>query len=90
MDKDKSLEKHKYLSDLFKNDSEEFEKVTNQMVEDLIRGSPPEYQLKLRLLQVKWDKRVKGGDTPHNRLTLAKDMFFEHFYNVFKPSLDQR
>lgn len=87
MDKDKSLKKHKYLSDLYKNDPEEFKKVTNQTIEGFIRGSPPEHQLKLRLLQAKWDKRVKGGNTPHNRLTLAKDMFFEHFYNVFQPSL---
>jgi len=87
IDKEKSLQKHKRLSGLYRQDPGEFEKVTNQMVEDLIRDSPPEYQLRLRLLQAKWDKRMKGGNTPHNRLTLAKDMFFEHFYNVFQPSL---
>ena len=87
MDKNKSLQKHKYLSDLCENDPEEFKKVTNQIVEDFIKSSPPEYQLKLRLIQAKWDKHMRGANTSHNRLALAKDMFFKHFYNVFQPSL---
>jgi len=87
VDKNKSLQRHKCLSDLYKNNPEEFRKVTSQMIENFIKGSPPEYQLKLRLIQAKWDKRMKGANTSHNRLALAKDMFFEHFYNVFQPSL---
>ena len=87
MDENKSLEKHKYLSDLYKNDPEEFERVTNKMIEDCIKNSPKKYQFKLKVLQSRWNNHVKKGNTPHNRLVLAKDMFFEQFFNKFQPGL---
>ena len=77
------------MSKLYKEDPEAFEKKRKELVEEAIINAPPKIQLKLRSLQSKWDKRMRGAGLKENRLVFAKSMLMDNFINEFKPGIHQ-
>jgi len=91
MDKQKvreqAIEQHERLSKLFKTNPEAFEKERKRLIEETILSAPPEQQLKLRLLQARWDRYMRKAGSQENRLAIAKSLFWEHFYETWYPAV---
>jgi hypothetical protein len=89
--KEKQMESkfHDDMSKLFREDPEAFEKKRKELVEKTISNASPKNQLKLRVLQAKWDKRMNGAGLEENRLVFAKSMLMDNFINEFKPTIQQ-
>ena len=80
---------HKRLSKLFRENPEEFEAERVCMIEELIENAPPEQQLKLRAIQAKWDATMKKAGSESNRLAMAQSMFWNNFFDEWKPTFDK-
>lgn len=87
--KDKeSLERHRRLSKLFKEDRLSFERERKRMIDELVNSVEDEDQReRLRSLQASWDKMMRGAGSPQNRLVLAQTFFWSHFHEVWHPSI---
>ena len=84
----KALEEHARLHRLFVEDRLAFERERKKMIDTVINSARSEEEKeKLRALQAKWDKRMKGAGTKNNRLVLAQMFFWEHFQEKFNPAL---
>ena len=58
------------------------------MIDAVINSARSEEEKeKLRTLQSKWDKRMKGAGSLENRFVLAQTFFWEHFQEKFNPTL---
>lgn len=80
---------HNEMSKLFKEDPEAFEKKRQELVEKLITNAPPHTQLKLRALQAKWDKTMRGAGLEENRLALARNMLMSKLLDEFNPAIQK-
>lgn len=80
---------HDKMSKLFKEDPEAFEKETKKLTEELITSASPENQLKLRLIQSKWDNMMNKGNDPHNRLVFAQSILINHLVEEFHPKMQE-
>lgn len=84
-----ALEKHTLLSRLFREDRLAFERKRKEMIEDVIHAAKSEeLKNKLRAFQESWDKKMRGAGSQHNRLILAQTFFWEHFHEVWHPSIE--
>ncbi len=79
----------KEMSDLYKEDPTAFEKKQKELIEETITSAPKGAQLKLRLLQAKFDKLMRGAGSKENRLALAQGMFWTQFLDVFDPAIQE-
>lgn len=77
----------KELCELYKIDPEAFENKRKEMIEDVIKSAPAHMQLKLRLTQAKWDRRMRGAGSAENRLVFAKSILMDQFINEFNPMM---
>ena len=80
---------HAEMIKLIKEDPEEFERVRLSLIENVITSAPENQQLKLRAIQAKWDKTMKGAGSKENRFVFAKDMLITQFLEVFNPKLKE-
>jgi len=80
---------HERMSKLYKEDPEAFEKEQARMIEELILNAPDHLQLKLRLAQAKWNKKIRNIGDMENRLSMAKAILMEQFLEVFNPTLQE-
>jgi hypothetical protein len=80
---------HKQLAKLFRENPEKFEIERKRMIEEFIESAPPEQQLKLRAVQAKWDVAMRKAGSERNRLAIAQGMFWNNFFDVWKPTLDE-
>ncbi|MBW1800411.1 MAG: DUF3135 domain-containing protein [Deltaproteobacteria bacterium] len=84
----KALEEHDRLHQLFVKDRLSFERERKRMIEDVIKSAiSKEEKDRLRAIQAKWDKRMKGAGSQDNRFVLAQTFFWEHFQEKFNPTL---
>ena len=85
-----SLERHVRLSKLFNEDRLSFERERKRMIDGVIESVEDEGQRqRLRSLQESWDKKMRGAGSKHNRFVLAQTFFWEHFYEVWQPAIQQ-
>ena len=83
-----ALERHARLSRLFRKDRLAFERERKRMIEEVIGSVEDEEQAdRLRAFQESWDKRMKGAGSNHNRFVLAQSFFWEHFHEVWHPTI---
>ncbi|RJR40751.1 MAG: DUF3135 domain-containing protein [Desulfobacteraceae bacterium] len=88
--RDEALKNHERLSRLFKEDRLSFERERRNAIKELIESAPNEEQKKrLWDLQNSWDKKMKGAGSAHNRMVLAKVIFWDHFHNVWNPEIQK-
>ena len=86
--KKKALEEHDRLHRLFVEDRLSFERELKTMINTIINSvRNKEEKEKLKALQAKWDKRMKGAGSKNNRFVLAQMFFWEHFQEKFNPTL---
>jgi hypothetical protein len=86
--RNEALENHDRLSKLFKEDRFSFERERREQIRALIDCVQNEKQReRLRELQYRWDKRLKGAGSPHNRWVLCQSFFWEHFHEVWNPAI---
>lgn len=83
-----ALEKHERLSRLFREDRLAFERERRKMIQEVVESAGDE-ALKRKLLdfQSRWDKRMKGAASEHNRFVLAQSFFWEHFHSAWQPAV---
>lgn len=85
-----SLEKHARLSKLFKEDRFAFERERKRMIDEIINSVEDEEQRnRLWALQESWDKKMKGAGSRHNRLVLSQTFFWEHFHEIWHPTIQK-
>ena len=83
-----SLEKHARLSKLFKENRLAFERERKRMIDEIINSVEDESQRnRLLSLQESWDKKMRGAGSKHNRFVLAQTLFWEHFHEVWHPTI---
>jgi len=83
-----SLETHDRLHRLFVEDRLSFERERRHAIQELIDSVKDEgMKAKLGALQASWDKRMKGAGSLHNRFVLAQTFFWEHFHEVWNPTI---
>jgi len=80
---------HEEMSRLYKENPEKFEAMRKELIEETIRNAPPYQQLKLRVLQAKWDGAMKRAGSPENRFAMAQGIFWANFFDSWKPTIDQ-
>jgi hypothetical protein len=84
----KALERHAWLSRLFRKDRLAFERERKKMIDEIIGSVEDEEQVnRLRALQERWDKRMKSAGSSHNRFVLAQSFFWDHFHEVWHPTI---
>lgn len=84
----RALENHERLSRLFREDRLAFERERKRLIDDVINQAENEEQRdRLKELQAKWNKRMRGAGSDHNRLVLAKTFFWEHFHEKWHPTI---
>jgi hypothetical protein len=85
-----ALERHRRLSNLFRENPFAFELERKKMIEEVIAGVDEAGQRKrLRALQGRWDKRMKGAGSSYNRFVLAKMLFWDHFNQDWHPAIQK-
>jgi hypothetical protein len=85
-----ALERHKELSRLFREDRFAFERERKRLIEEVINSTDdPCQRERLRELQEKWNRRMKGAGCKHNRFVLAQTFFWEHVREVWQPTLQK-
>jgi hypothetical protein len=85
-----SLERHRKLSKLFRENPFAFELERKKMIEEVISSvDDVEQGERLRSLQDAWEKRMKGAGSPQNRFVLAKMIFLDHLNEVWNPSIQE-
>jgi hypothetical protein len=83
-----ALERHAWLSRLFRKDRLAFERERKRMIDEIIGSVKDEGQVnRLRALQERWDKRMKSAGSNHNRFVLAQSFFWDHFHEVWHPAI---
>ncbi len=82
-----ALEKHKFMSELYKKNRFMFEIEAKKEIEALIKSAPEEYQSWLRETQEYWNNKMKNAGSKHNRLVLAEQVLMSQFVNVFQPAV---
>lgn len=80
---------HEKMSKLYKEDPKAFEEEQAKLVEELIVSAPDHLQLKLRLAQAKWNRKLRNIGSLENRLAMAKAMLMEQFLEIFNPTLQE-
>lgn len=86
--REEALEKHKWMSELFKKNRFMFEVEAKKEVEKFINSAPEEYRETLQNLHEQWKNTLKGAGSKHNRLVLAQHMLNEQiqrFNECLKP-----
>jgi len=85
-----ALEEHDRLSRLFREDRLAFERERKRMIDDLINNvEDQEQRNRLRSFQEAWDKKMRGAGSEHNRFVLAQAFFWEHFHEVWHPTIQK-
>lgn len=84
-----ALERHEKLARMFREDRFAFERERRRLIEEVIHSTDDLSQRKrLRDLQEKWNRRMKGAGSTHNRFVLAQTFFWEHVREVWQPALE--
>ena len=87
---EKALEEHARLHRLFQENRFAFELERKRAIEAVIQSArSEEMKDRLRALQASWDQTMKHAGPKENRLVLAKTLFWDHFYRVWTPALQQ-
>lgn len=82
------IEAHNRLSTLFVEDRLSFERERKNAIKALIDSVKDEkLRRKLWELQHRWDKRMRGAGSEHNRFVLAQSFFWDHFHQVWSPAI---
>lgn len=85
-----ALERHHWLSRLFREDRLAFERERKRMIEETIESADDvEMRGRLMSLQDDWNRRMRGAGSCHNRLVLAKAFFWDHFHRVWHPGIEK-
>jgi hypothetical protein len=85
-----ALERHERLHRLFVEDRLAFERERRNAVNDLINSAEdPEQREKLRAFQESWDRKMRHAGSRENRFVLAQTFFWEHFHEVWEPSIKE-
>jgi hypothetical protein len=88
--KEKALQEHARLHRLFKENRFAFELERKRAIEAVIQDARTEEMREgLRALQASWDRTMKNAGPKENRLVLAKTLFWDHFYQVWTPAIQQ-
>ena len=88
--RNESLGRHARLSKLFKEDRLTFERERKRMIDQVINSVEDEDQRsRLRALQESWDKKMRGAGSGHNRFVLAQTLFWEHFHEIWHPTIQK-
>ncbi len=85
--KERALDKHKFMSELYKKNRFMFEIEVKKEIEALIKSAPEELQPMLKETQEYWNSKMKGAGSKHNRLVLAEQILMDQFVNVFQPAV---
>ncbi|RLB42107.1 MAG: hypothetical protein DRH12_06505 [Deltaproteobacteria bacterium] len=89
LQRERALEEHARLSRLYREDRFAFERWRLDTIKRLIQSAPdPGLRKKLWELQARWDQRMNSAG-PHNRLVLAKALFWDHVLNRWLPTLQE-
>jgi hypothetical protein len=85
-----ALERHEELHMLFQEDRLSFERERKRLLDEIINSAEdPEEKQRLRELQTSWDKKLRHAGSKHNRFVLAQTFFWEHFNEVWRPTLQE-
>ena len=85
-----ALKRHARLAELFREDRFSFENETRKMIHDVIRSaSTKDLRGRLEKIQADWDRKMKGAGSGHNRFVLARTFFWEHFHDVWHPTIQR-
>jgi hypothetical protein len=85
-----SLENHRRLSRLFREDRLAFERERKRRILEVIESANDEaLKGKLLDLQARWDKRMRGAGSEHNRFVLAQTFFWDHFRSTWEPAVSR-
>ena len=85
-----SLENHARLHRLFLENRFSFERERKRAVQELIDSvQDEEMKAKLLALQASWEKRMRGAGSAQNRFVLAQTFFWEHFHQVWNPTIQK-
>ena len=87
---EEALAEHDQLSRLFREDRFAFEREKKRMIDEIINSANDEAEKnKLRALNDSWDRKLKNAGSRHNRFVLAQSLFWEHFHEVWQPTIEQ-
>ena len=85
-----ALERHESLSRMFREDRFAFERERKRLIDEVINSTDdPCQRARLRELQEKWNRRMKGAGSNHNRFVLAQTFFWEHVREVWQPAIQE-
>ena len=84
----KALEEHRKMSRLFRENRFAFERQRRESIKSLIESAPdPKLRKRLWEIQARWDQTMRSAGSPHNRLVLAKTLFWDYVLNKWLPTL---
>jgi len=85
-----SLERHARLHRLFTEDRLAFERERKTMIDRFLHSVEDQDQRdRLRALQENWDKKMRHAGSRHNRFVLAQKLFWDHFFQVWNPGIQE-
>jgi hypothetical protein len=88
--KEKALENHARLHRLFVEDRLSFERERKRTIDEFINSVKDDAQREnLRALQDSWDRKMRNAGSKHNSFVLAQTLFWEHFNEVFQPTMQK-
>ena len=87
---EEALAEHARLSRLFREDRFAFEREKKRMIDEVINNAKDEAEKnRLRALNDSWDRKMKNSGSKHNRFVLAQSLFWEHFHEVWQPTMER-
>ena len=85
-----ALERHARLHKLFVEDRLSFERERKRIIDEFINNvEDKERRDNLRILQDSWDTKMRHAGSEHNRLVLAQTIFWDHFFEKFRPAIQK-
>jgi len=85
-----ALDRHAWLHKLFVEDRLAFERERKRIIDEFLNSvEDEERRNKLRDLQNSWDTKMRHAGSAHNRFVLAQTFFWEHFYEVWNPAIQE-
>ena len=85
-----ALEKHARLHRLFVEERLTFELERKKTVDQLINSvEDNELRNRMRTWQDSWDTKMRNAGSSHNRFVLARTFFWEHFHEVWLPTIQE-
>ncbi len=86
---EEALAEHARLSRLFREDRFGFERERKRMIDEIINSAKDEAEKnRLRALNDSWVRTFKNAGSRHNRFVMAQSLFWEHFHEVWQPTME--